>query len=204
MAAHRKLSIVLFASLFLLHYSPVAGSTDTLTEAARNGDVETVKQYLDQGANIEQPDETGETLLISAALAGQSAVVEVLISANANVHARNRKGLTALHAAAYAGHLNVAIQLIKSGADVKDSANRLSTTALHLAAEENKLAVVDLLLAKGAAVEAEERNGYTAITQAGWREHWDVVKALKRAGANCQPESFTGEWLYSRCEKLSP
>ena len=87
---------------------------------------------------------------------------------------------------------------------MNDSKNRLSTTPLHLAAEENKLAVVELLLSEGAAVEAKEMNGYTAITQAGWREHWDVVKALKKAGAECQPESFTGEWLYSRCEKLNP
>ncbi len=194
----------LYAILFLLYFSPVAALAATLHEVARNGDVEGLKQYLDQGANLEQPDETGETLLISGALAGQSAVVEILISRGANIHARNRKGLTALHAAAYAGHLEVATLLIRSGADVTDSENRLSTTPLHLAAEENQLAVVELLLAKGAAVEAEEMNGYTAITQAGWREHWDVVSALKRAGANCQPESFTGEWLYSRCEKLNP
>ena len=195
---------VLFASLLLLYFSLVAAAAGTLHEVARNGDVEGLKRYLDQGANLEQPDETGETLLISAALAGQSAVVEILIAKGANIHAQNHNGLTALHGSAYAGHLDVAVLLIKSGADVNDSANRLSTTPLHLAAEENQLAVVELLLAKGATVEAEEMNGYTAITQAGWREHWDVVSALKKAGANCQPESFTGEWLYSRCEKLKP
>lgn len=195
---------VLFASFLLLYFSLVAAAADTLHEVARNGDVEGLKRYLDQGANLEQPDDTGETILISAALAGHSAVVEILIAKGANIHARNHNGLTALHATAYAGHLDVAALLIKSGADVNDSANRLSTTALHLAAEENQLAVVELLLAKGATVEAEEMNGYTAITQAGWREHWDVVSTLKKAGANCQPESFTGEWLYSRCEKLNP
>jgi ankyrin repeat protein len=194
----------LLTGLFLLFVNPVAASADTMHDVARRGDVEALKQSLDQGASLEQPNQTGETLLISAALAGQSAVAEVLIARGANVIARNHKGLTPLHAAAYAGHVNVAALLIDSGADVNDSENRLITTPLHLAAEENRLAVVELLIAKGAAVEAEEMNGYTAITQAGWREHWEVVVALKRAGANCQPESFTGEWLFSRCEKLNP
>ena len=194
----------LLASLFLFFVGPVAASTDTLHDVARSGDVETLKQSLDQGADLEQPTETGETLLISAALAGQSGVAEVLISRGANILARNQKGLTPLHAAAYAGHVDVVALLIESGADVNDSANRLSTTSLHLAAEENQLAVVELLIANGAAVEAKEMNGYTPITQAGWREHWDVVSALKKAGAQCQPEAFTGEWLYGRCENLNP
>ena len=195
---------ILIASLFLLCFGFTTALADSLHEVARRGDVESLKQFLDQGADLEQLDATGETLLLSATLAGQSNVVDLLIAKGANIHARNHNGLTALHAAAYAGHLDVADSLIKNGANVNDSANRLNTTALHLAAEENQLAVVELLLAKGATVEAEEMNGYTALTQAGWREHWDVVSALKKAGANCQPESFTGEWLYSRCEKLTP
>lgn len=194
----------LIASLFLLCLGLNTSLAESLHDIARNGDIERLKQALDQGADVEQLDETGEPLLLSAALSGQSGVVEVLVIRGANIHARNHKGLTSLHAAAYAGHLDVAVLLIKNGVDVNDSTNRLRTTPLHLAAEENQLEIVELLLAKGATVEAEETNGYTAITQAGWREHWDVVKALKKAGANCQPESFTGEWLYSRCEKLNP
>ena len=195
---------LLIASLFLFCMGYTTVLADSLHEVAREGDVEGLKQFLDQGADLEQRDETGETLLISAALAGQFGVIEMLIAKGADIHARNDGGLTALHAAAYAGHPDVAALLIKHGTDVNDSANRLSTTSLHLAAEENQLAVVELLIANGAAVETKEMNGYTPITQAGWREHWDVVSALKKAGAQCQPEAFTGDWLYSRCEKLNP
>jgi ankyrin repeat protein len=191
-----------FALVLATGFSTAAAGP--LHEAARSGEVDRIKQLLDQGAALEDRDSTGETPLISAALAGRMDIVQLLIARGAHVQARTKKGLTPLHAAAYAGHLDIAALLIKSGADVNDSANRLSTTPLHLAAEENQLAVVELLLAKGATVEAKEMNGYTAITQAGWREHWDVVSALKKAGANCQPESFTGEWLYSKCEKLNP
>ncbi len=198
------LSRIQFAGLFCLFFSFSSALAGSLHDDARTGDIQRLKQALDQGAKLEARDGTGETPLYSAAVAGQSDIVEMLIKRGADVQARNGKGLTLLHVAAYGGQIDLATLLINSGADVNDSKNRLNTTPLHLAAEENQLSMVDLLVAQGAKIDAEEMNGYAPITQAGWREHWDVVSALKKAGAPCQPEAFTGEWLYSRCEKLKP
>ena len=198
------LSRIQFAGLFFLFFSFSSALAGALHDDARTGDIQRLKLALDQGANLEARDRTGETPLYSAAVAGQSDTVEMLIKRGADVQARNGKGLTLLHVAAYGGQIDLATLLINSGADVNDSKNRFNTTPLHLAAEENQLSMVELLLAQGAKVDAEEMNGYAPITQAGWREHWEVVNALKKAGAPCQPEEFTGEWLYSRCEKLNP
>jgi len=48
-----------------------------------------------------------------------------------------------------------------------------------------------------------EVNGYTAGSRAGWREHWDVVKLLLRAGDTCQPEAVAGAWLFNKCTHLA-
>ena len=70
--------------------------------------------------------------------------------------------------------------------------------------EENRAGIVDLLISRGAKLELAEVNGITPSSKAGWREHWDILKALKRAGALCQPEDFAGAWLYKKCTELKP
>jgi ankyrin repeat protein len=91
--------------------------------------------------------------------------------------------------------------LMDHGAKVDDAENFYHMTALHAAAEENHKPVVELLLTRGANVEAEERNGYTPLTQAGWREYWDTAQVLMAAGAACQRAELVGDWLYGECSK---
>ncbi len=74
-------------------------------------------------------------------------------------------------------------------------------TPLHAAAEEGHADVVAFLLANKADIEAKERNGYTPLTQAGWREHWDAAGILLKAGAVCQDAALVGPWLYTECTK---
>jgi ankyrin repeat protein len=150
-----------------------AASAGPLHDAAREGNVERVKQLADQGANLSEPDDTGEP----------------------------KGGLTALHAAAYGGHLDIVERLVARGASVNDHENFYHMTPLHAAAEEGHADVIAFLLAQKADVEPKERNGYTPVTQAGWRSHWDSVTLLLKAGAACQGADLTGQWLYDECTK---
>ena len=65
--------------------------------------------------------------------------------------------------------------LVSKGASVNDTSNFYKMSPLHAAAEEGHADVVAFLLAHQADIEAKERNGYTPLTQAGWREHWDAA-----------------------------
>jgi uncharacterized protein len=85
--------------------------------------------------------------------------------------------------------------LLSKGASVNDSDNFFKMSPLHAAAEEGHADVVKVLL------EAKERNGYTPLTQAGWREHWDAAELLMKAGAECQKADLVGDWLYKECSK---
>jgi ankyrin repeat protein len=172
-----------------------------LHDAVKEGDLDQAKQLLDQGAALGEPDPTGEPPLLIAALNGHADVVALLLDRGADINVRNKGGLTALHAAAYGGHLEVVELLVERGADVNESKNLYHMSPLHAAAEEGHKEVVELLVAKGADIEAKERNGYTPLTQAGWRQYWDTAGLLMKAGATCQPADLVGDWLFQECTK---
>jgi ankyrin repeat protein len=172
-----------------------------LHDAAKAGDTERAKQLLDQGANIAEPDSAGEPALVIASLAGHADIVALLLERGANVEVRNKGGLTALHAAAYGGHLDVVKLLVAKGAAVNDQENFYHMSPLHASAEEGHADVVAFLLENKAAIEATERNGYSPLTQAGWRQYWDAADLLMKAGATCQKADLVGEWLFTECTK---
>lgn len=190
--------IRVFAILLLTGTAAFAGP---LHDAAQNGDLDQVVRLLDEGASIGEPDEAGEPPLMIAALAGHEAVVALLLDRGADVAIRNRGGLTALHAAAYGGHEAVVRLLLERGAALEDRENLYKMTPLHAAAEEGHTGIVALFIESGADIEAKERNGYTPLTQAGWRQFWDAAGLLMKAGAECQPAELVGDWLFEECTK---
>ena len=193
-----NIRIATFIALVIGAFPSWAGP---LHEAAKDGDLARVKQLLDQGSNLSEPDEAGEPALIIASLAGHADVVALLLERGADIEVRNKGGLTALHAAAYAGNLEVVKRLVAGGAVINDRKNFYQMSPLHGAAEEGHTEVVAFLLTENADVEATERNGYTPLTQAGWRAHWDTARLLMEAGAVCQKAELVGEPLYKECTK---
>ena len=120
------------------------------------------------------------------------------------VRAFNAGGSTALHGAAYWGALDSARVLSDAGADVRAQSRDgfLNIRPLGAAAatpngdqatldvpnpadsEDNVLALVDLLLDAGADVNAQRRDGGTALHTAGYRGHLRVIRRLVERGAD--------------------
>jgi ankyrin repeat protein len=159
-----------------------------LHDAARKGDLETVKQLIAGGTSVNDRDASGETALMAAALAGQTNMVERLITVfRADPMARNDRGMTPLHAAAMSGDLmSVEYVAFRGNADKDDQENKFGVTPLIVAAEENNGLAVVYLLSYGADIEKVERHGYSALTRAGYKGHDNIVAILLRAGAICQ------------------
>jgi ankyrin repeat protein len=178
-----------------------AAFATSLQDAARSGNLEQARQLLDGGAGIAAPDEAGDPPLVVASLAGHADIVALLLDRGADINIRNKHGLTALHAAAYAGNLDIVKLLVSKGAAVNDTHNFYKMTPLHAAAEEDHAEIVAFLLANGADIEAKERNGYTPLSQAGWRGYWDAAGLLIKAGAACQGPEVVGDRLYQECLK---
>ena len=82
-------------------------------QAAGKGDIETVKQHLAAGKDVDAKDPWGQTALFYAAK-GHNELVDYLISKGANVNVLDNQGLTPLNLAVL--HKDTANLLRKYGA----------------------------------------------------------------------------------------
>jgi ankyrin repeat protein len=165
--------------------------TDSLTPlhmAARDGEYETVKKLLQQGANVNAASTaSGSTALMLAATAGHEAIVEMLLDAGATVNTTDTNGGTALMVASSKGYVGIVNKLLQHGADVNLASpkDQLDSTALTLAAGNGHDAVLELLLKADVDVDwRTERDGYSALMLAAELGHSSTVGILLAAGAN--------------------
>ena len=176
-----------------------------LLMAAKEGDIEAVKKYLDKGAEINvmarangQKFEgwwSGEfNSLHTATQSNNDELVKLLIARGADVNVladrgyNGSQGYTALSYAVSNGNVGLAEFLISKGANV----NLERSPPLHSAvkAPKNREELVELLLSKGAEVNKEE-DGETALYSAVNRysavkrtDNIEVIKVLLAKGAN--------------------
>jgi len=153
-----------------------------LLKAARQRNIEAVKQHLAAGADVNAKVKDGlfkgSHPLYLAADRGHKETVELLIAEGANVNAKTDFGNTALHGAAFEGRNETAELLIAAGADV--NANNVGgVTPLHWAAQEGQKEIAELLIAKGADVNAKSDEGETPID---WGYKKNHLQRLPRLG----------------------
>jgi ankyrin repeat protein len=123
---------------------------ETLHDACDKGDIETVKQHLSAGADVNAiDDDWGMTPLILAADDAHIKVAELLIANGADLNSKSRSvSMTSLHAAACDNQKEITALLIVKGADInaKDSNGK---TPLNYAEEEKNTDLATLLRKHG-------------------------------------------------------
>jgi ankyrin repeat protein len=119
-------------------------------------------------------------------------------------------GVTALHGACYWGSVAAATLLLERGADVnaltRDSFLKIAPIGCAVASpnvpnpsedESVVLALVELLMAHRANVNAQRRDGMTALHAAAYRGHLRVIEALLKAGANPNIRAYADTGAHS-------
>ena len=94
----------------------IADPAAALREAARRGDVSTLRRLLADKINIDARDASGRTALMLAVLQGQKEGVNTLLAAGADPNAADASGTTPLQAALAGAHSAIAAALEQSGA----------------------------------------------------------------------------------------
>ncbi len=181
---------------------------EQLLEAAYAGDTQAVAEALAQGADVNYPDDSGETALIYASDGGHEEIVRVLIARGADVNHIDNRGFTVLMGAASFGHIEVARMLIEAGAEVNRADNK-GDTALTLAAEalllHGEMDMIELLVRCGSNVNSADHKGTTALMHAiGCSEFYsvredriDIVRLLIGAGADVNHADKNGNTALS-------
>ena len=117
---------------------------EKILESAKQGNLESIKQCLANGADINAKDKKfGTTPLMYASYSGNDAkqrleIVKYLISNGAKVNEKSNYGDTALIRAMFANDFEIVKLLIKNGADINIK-NRYGKTALDRAEHYFKL-----------------------------------------------------------------
>jgi len=174
-----------------------AGPPDApVADAAMRGDLDSVREMLRRGADVNAPQADGMTALHWAAERGDVELTEMLLFADAHPGARTRNGhYTPLHLAARAGQSGTVGLLVEDGA-VLDAGSRHGATALHFAAGSGIVSTVEALLTGGAQVDPREgAYDQTPLMWAAAEDHVAVVERLLAAGAD--------PTLFSRVEDIA-
>jgi len=100
---------------------------NTIFYAAKTGNIDAIKQYLEKKIDINGHDQGGATALSHAVLARKITTVKFLISRGADVTLPNRDRNTPLHSAAFLGYSDIAQVLLDGGADLNATNNRRET-----------------------------------------------------------------------------
>ena len=160
-----------------------------LFESVEKNDVQAVKEYIEQGRDIEAKKE-GVTLLFWAARYGHTDITRSLIDKGVDVNATVDSITPLLVAAAY-GHADIARLLIDLGADV-NAKTRYGDTPLHMAAEKGHADVAKLLIDNGADVNAKTRYGATPLHRAASWGHANIARLLIDNGADVNAKDRDG------------
>jgi ankyrin repeat protein len=162
------------------------------TGALRAEQIETIKNWIDQGAEWPDalandaaavPADPGAMQIIDAIRQGDNGALTSAITSNAPaINAKGTGGATPLMWAALDGDIQTMRLLVERGAD-SNLANEAGATALMWAIPDRDK--VALLLEKGANPNARSRDGRTALLiAAGIRGAADIVKLLLDNGAS--------------------
>jgi len=118
----------------------------SLLPLIRDGKIEEAKQFIEQGADVNEEDIHGNTLLLIAAQNGRDGVIEDLLLGGADVNKGNNHKNAAIHLAAQNGWTKVMEILLKAKKIDVNFKDLHANTALHLAAQNGQTGIVKQLL----------------------------------------------------------
>ncbi|KAK3254206.1 hypothetical protein CYMTET_36574, partial [Cymbomonas tetramitiformis] len=197
--------------------------------AVEFGLVEVTRELLEKGAVVDAEDAEGRTALTVALAFGQETATRALLEAGAGVSAGT--GQRPVHAAAEKGMVEMVRELVDKGAEVdaEDAEGRTALTValafgqeaaaralleagagvnagtgrrpLHVAAEKGKVEMLIELAGKGAEVDAEDREGRTALMVALAFGQEGAARALLEAGAGVNAGTGQRPLIHAAAER---
>ncbi|MBK7995604.1 MAG: ankyrin repeat domain-containing protein [Blastocatellia bacterium] len=180
-----SLSGIVFIFIFVsfISYNLIT-SGNSLVAAAQTGNLNSVKDMIAKGANVNQEGSFGITPLFIAAQAGHTDIVKELLDngAEVNLTITTIGNFTPLMIAIQSNRIEITKLLILRGANVNARAER-DITPLMFATENGNIELVKMLVEAGAEINAKDKDNNTALKMATLKKNFDIVNFLKAAGA---------------------
>lgn len=163
-----------------------------IVEATQYGAINRVKELVEAGWDVNQPDNETVTLLHWAAINNRKDIIKYFLERGAVVDAiGGQLNGTPLHWATRQGHLPAVILLVQAGADptIRDVEG---CSCIHIASQFGHTSLVAYFIARGVNHDLQDRSGMTPLMWAAWRVcALDPVRLLLTLGANPSSVDYT-------------
>jgi len=158
---------------------PAVASDLDVFDAARQGNIEVLTQYIKDGGDIEARNRRGHTPFILATYYGQTEAVKILKTLGAEACATDEQGSPAFMGVVFKGHQDTLRWLLKNTECDVNHQNYAGQTALMLAALFDRKDIAQELISAGADPELADYRGNTPETLAAGQGLTKMIKILQ-------------------------
>ncbi|MEC8989171.1 MAG: ankyrin repeat domain-containing protein, partial [Verrucomicrobiota bacterium] len=163
--------------------------------AVLSGDLADTQAQVTAGADINAPDEVGNTPLHLALGLGETSIAKWLIGEDTNLQAKANDGRGMVHAAAAGGQTELLKKLVAKGLKL-DMKTALGQGPLHLACAAGQTETIEWLLGQGQTATAPDANGNTPLHTAVIHGRAGLAKPLIDAGADPKQLNTLGQAVF--------
>ncbi|MBA1432005.1 MAG: ankyrin repeat domain-containing protein [Epsilonproteobacteria bacterium] len=148
-------------------------------ELLKSDDYLGIKKYIKSGADLQDTNEAGESVLACALRAGCSMdTLMLLIENGADIFDFDDEGVSIFDMAITYDNIHMVSHLLEQGIDVNKTTRKSDFTALMAAACYGRVEIAKMLLEKGADQYARDTKGFTAIDFARKMNKKSVLELL--------------------------
>jgi ankyrin repeat protein len=183
---------IFFAVFFV--FMSVEALAEPIVEAAKKGDLQTVKTILIQDSSkLNATDEDHYTALHWACMRAHWDVAGYLIEKGADVNAIGGDGGTPINWASHHDNVEIVKRMIEKGAKL-NSQNKWGMTELHTAIWRGCIHMVEYLLDHGSDPTITTKEGWTAMHYAFRSGHDNVIDLLKKRAISTDVQDNQGRY----------
>jgi len=147
-------------------------------KACRDGDLPKVKEYLENGVNFNEIEDTfGYNPLLWASRQGNINIVELLLDCGSDIEFKDI-GVTPLITSSASGYFKLVKMLLDRGANV-NSKDVSGLTSLFYASKYDRIDIVELLLERGATTEIKNSKGETFMDYLDDKNKEEIILTLE-------------------------
>jgi len=184
----------IFTTLLIVALISSYASAEPIVEAAKNGDLETVKTILAQDpSKLNATDEDHYTSLHWACMRAHWNVANFLIEQGADLNIQGGDGGAPLNWAAHHDNVEIIKRMIEKGASLNVQ-NQWGMTELHTAIWRGSIHVVEYLLDQGSDPMIKTNEGWTAMHYSCRSGHDNVIELLRNRELPFNVQDNTGRY----------
>ncbi|XP_071087118.1 serine/threonine-protein phosphatase 6 regulatory ankyrin repeat subunit B-like [Haliotis cracherodii] len=176
-------SDMLYHNRLFMHHRDTQGRTPTM-HAAEHGHVKVMVFLLDNGGDVSEQDDNGNTLLHIACCTGNEGIVKAFLSGNTDINQRGHLGRTPIMMAAMKGHKRVFNLCLKQSCALSTK-DYCGNNLLHAACIGGHIQIVQwLLLQNMFDINSRGESGKTPLMMAAERGYVEVFNLLVKEGCD--------------------